>query len=175
MFSNCSAKRGRNLLLKALIFLLFLYFSGWLASGILPWSGPQPSITTDSFQALHDIPSSLENVLHSHPRLFAKQDKWLVLPSLIATDPYLASWHKTITQTAEDLYVEPPLEYEDGVPGSDILDIARHLQLRVKHWAYAYRISQDEQWAWRIWEELFVASGNSSRPFGLHGDNWGAR
>jgi len=110
-------------------------------------------------------------VLDSHPRLFATQDQWKNLPDLIATDPYLHHWNDSICSRAKALCEEPPVAYNlDG--GNGVLDTAREVQLRIKHWAYAYRMTQEAHWRDRIWDEILVASGNSSEPFGTTGDNW---
>lgn len=109
-----------------------------------------------------------------HPILFAGSQKWSELPSLIRQDPYLILWNGSIFSRAAELHAKPPVNYSiDGsLTGSGVLDVARELQLRIKNWAYAFRISRDLRWKDRIWEELVVASGNSSQYFGSPGDNW---
>ncbi|KAH8821971.1 hypothetical protein F5884DRAFT_746259 [Xylogone sp. PMI_703] len=116
----------------------------------------------------------LTEVQPQHPRLFAPSYKWSRLPALVAADPYLASWNETIFERAAQFHGMEPVNYTmDGGPtGSGVLDIAREVQLRIKHWAYAYRMSNNTKWANRVWEEVVVASGNSTRYFGVPGDNW---
>lgn len=111
----------------------------------------------------------------AHPRLFADVRRWRDLPELTEQDPYLKSWNKTIFQLATQRLSQPPPFYVlDGTNG--ILDIAREVQLRIKLWSYAYRTSGgDTRWKQRIWNELVVASGNSTQYFGLKGDNWNSR
>lgn len=131
---------------------------------------------TDSAAPQHQELSSwpLTNIRSEHPRLFAPRYKWQRLPWLIGQDEYLRRWNDTIFEKAEDYINMPPVTYsiDGGLAGSGVLDVARQVQLRVKHWAYAYRMSNDTRWAERTWEELVVASGNSSQYFGESGDNW---
>lgn len=115
------------------------------------------------------------SVRPQHPRIIAPMYKWNRLPFLMQQDPYLRKWNESIFQQARIYYSMPPVQYlPDGdlQTGSGILDCARRIQLRVKLWAYAYRMSNDTRWASRTWEELLVASGNSSQYFGVPGDNW---
>ncbi|KAK3372915.1 hypothetical protein B0T24DRAFT_649069 [Lasiosphaeria ovina] len=117
-------------------------------------------------------------VITDHPRLFTTPQRWINLPQLIAEDPYMARWNDTIFGKAVDRMFRPPENYSvDGTSG--VLDVAREVQLRIKHWAYAYRMSDGNgdsvKWRWkeRIWMEIVVASGNSSEVhFGKEGDNW---
>ncbi|CRG86076.1 hypothetical protein PISL3812_03079 [Talaromyces islandicus] len=125
----------------------------------------------------HTIPPenvSSISIRAQHPKIFAPMYKWHRLPFLIQQDPYLRKWNESIFQQADMYYGMPTVQYlpDGGLNGSGILDCARQIQLRVKHWAYAYRMSNDTRWASRTWEELLVASGNSSQYFGVSGDNW---
>lgn len=61
---------------------------------------------------------------------------------------------------------------DGGYSGSGVLDVAREVQLRMKHWAYAWRMSNDTKWSTRAWQELQVAAGNTSQDFGRAGNNW---
>jgi hypothetical protein len=117
---------------------------------------------------------SLSAVRPDHPRLFAPAQRWERLPALIAADPYLAAWNKTIFDNATAFYSMPPTNYsiDGGLSGSGVLDVAREVQLRIKHWAYAYRMTNDTRWSDRVWEEVLVASGNTTQYFGVAGDNW---
>ncbi len=83
----------------------------------------------------------------------------------------MVQWNWTTFQKAAGRFDQPPANYSvDGTSG--VLDVAREVQLRIKLWAYAYRLSGDARWKERIWEEVAVASGNSSHYFGVDGDNW---
>ena len=114
------------------------------------------------------------NVISAHPRLFATQQNWNALPKKISTDPYLKKWNHTIMTKANTFASMPPTNYsiDGGLEGSGVLDVAREVQLRIKHWAYAYRVTGDTKWVDRTWDELLVASGNSTQYFGVEGDNW---
>ena len=139
----------------------------------LPASESDESLSWDRHFNLQ-VERSAMDVIPNHPRLFATAERWTGLPKLIATDPYLKKWNHTIMSKASTFYNEPPTNYsiDGGLYGSGVLDVAREVQLRIKHWAYAYRISGDTKWVDRTWEEILVASGNSTQYFGITGDNW---
>lgn len=67
-----------------------------------------------------------------------------------------------------------PVQYtpDGGLSGSGVLDVARELQLRTKHWAYAWQMTNDSSWVTRTWQELQVASGNSTQSFGNGTTRW---
>lgn len=114
-------------------------------------------------------PSGLSKTgVRSHPRLMAAQYEWDCLPSKIAKDAYLTVWNASIFANASAFYALPPTNYSvDGTfDGSGILDPAREVQLRIKTWAYAYRMTNDTKWLDRTWTELKVAAGNdTSHPW----------
>ncbi|KAH6645527.1 chondroitin AC/alginate lyase [Truncatella angustata] len=112
-----------------------------------------------------------------HPRLFATGEEWARLPSMILTDSYRTQWNQTIVERAEKWRAQPPTPYGLVGPlnGNGVLDTARQVQLHIKHWAYVYRMTQDIKWSDRIWEELVMASGNSTEYFGIAGDNWNSQ
>lgn len=104
----------------------------------------------------------------------ADSARWSCLPSQIQADAYLRSWDATIMANATRYAAMDPVQYtpDGGLSGSGVLDVARELQLRTKHWAYAWRMTNDSQWVERTWQELLVASGNSSQEFGADGTRW---
>lgn len=62
---------------------------------------------------------------------------------------------------------------DGGLSGSGVLDPAREIQLRIKHWAYAWRMTNDTKWSDRAWLEVQTASGNNSDiDFGTLPDRW---
>lgn len=118
-----------------------------------------------------------------HPRLFANAAQWSDLPRRITLDDrYLYTWNTTIFTRAEAWLPKSlvPYEIDGGLEKSGVLDVARQVQLRVKHWAYAYRMStepdsQRERWKQRVWEELVNAAGNGTSLFGEQDDNWNSK
>lgn len=46
--------------------------------------------------------------------------------------------------------------FDGGPAGSGILDPAREVKQRVKHFSYAYRRTNNTQWVDRLWQELQV-------------------
>ncbi|KAG6853867.1 hypothetical protein C0991_000474 [Blastosporella zonata] len=96
----------------------------------------------DTFQ-----PSS-PNVLKTRtdrPTLIAPAYKWHALPALIQADPYLKGWNDTIFGNATTYYALPPVKYNyDGSSG--ILDNSREIKMRIKAFAYTYRMTNDTKW-----------------------------
>jgi hypothetical protein len=89
------------------------------------------------------------------PRLIAPKYKWEALPKLIAQDAYLQSWNDTIFGNATAYYSLPPVVYHlDGSSG--ILDNAREVKMRIKAFAYVYRMTNDTKWVDRAWVEIQV-------------------
>ncbi|CAE6455040.1 unnamed protein product [Rhizoctonia solani] len=122
---------------------------------------------SDPFRPSNPSPTS---VRPDRPRIIAPAYKWDTLSSLIQTNTYLNNWNNTIFENAQTYYDQPVKSYfVDG--GNGVLDIAREIKMRVKTWAYAYRITKDTKWVDRSWMEL-QASGNGTSPFGEHGNNW---
>lgn len=160
-------------------------FSGYNPYGVpqYPSSAAQLFNTPPSFSSSNSLawgadanppdPSG-SAVRQDHPKLFAPTYKWERLPALIKVDPYLASWNATIFANATLFYNMEPTNYsiDGGYSGSGVLDVAREVQLRLKHWAYAYRLSKDTKWIDRAWRELQTAAGNTTQPFGRTGNNW---
>lgn len=70
----------------------------------------------------------------------------------------MANWNATIFANASKFYDLPPVPYttDGGLTGSGVLDVAREIQLRIKHWGYAWRLSNDTKWVDRAWTELLV-------------------
>lgn len=119
---------------------------------------------------------SLE-VRRPHPRLFATKEQWALIETKTFTDPYMIRWDQTIAERAERWRAQSPTPYnlEGPLNGNGVLNTARRVQLYIKYWAYMYRTTQDDKWRDRIWEELVVASGNSTDYFGVAGDNWNSQ
>ncbi|OAV89074.1 hypothetical protein PTTG_09965 [Puccinia triticina 1-1 BBBD Race 1] len=160
-------------------------FSGYNAYGVpqYPSSASQlfntpPTFSTSANLAWGTDPNppdkSGSSVRQDHPRLFAPAYKWDRLPALIKVDPYLKSWNDTIFANATMFYNMEPTNYsiDGGFSGSGVLDVAREVQLRLKHWAYAYRLTKDTKWVDRSWRELQTAAGYTTQPFGRTGNNW---
>ncbi|EIW64257.1 uncharacterized protein TRAVEDRAFT_68108 [Trametes versicolor FP-101664 SS1] len=93
------------------------------------------------------------NVRTDRPRLIAPAYKWQALPNLIKNDPYLKSWNDTIFGNATEYYGLPVVQYfMDGDSG--ILDNAREIKMRIKAFAYVYRMTNDTKWVDRAYKEL---------------------
>ncbi|BGP15469.1 hypothetical protein JCM10213v2_003448 [Rhodosporidiobolus nylandii] len=140
----------------------------------------EPTVLSNASLSCGDDPSassiSLDSPRTSHPLLIAPDYRWSCLPKLIAADSYMFSWNDTIFTNATKFYDMSPTNYsiDGGLTGSGVLDVAREVQLRIKHWAYAYKLSNDTKWVDRVWREVQTAAGNSTdgQYFGEAGDNW---
>jgi hypothetical protein len=118
----------------------------------LPSSNSELSWPTDPFQ-----PTSPDvlTVRPDRPRLLAPAYKWQALPNLIKNDPYMKGWNDTIFGNATTLFPLPPVAYfMDGSSG--ILDVARQVKMRIKTFAYVYRMTNDTRWVDRAWVEIQV-------------------
>jgi hypothetical protein len=102
------------------------------------------------------------------PRLIAPSYKWTALQQLALTDPYLKGWNVTIMANATAYYNLVPVVYHmDGASG--ILDNSREIKMRIKAFAYAYRMTGDSKWVDRAWAEVQNAGSSS---FGPDTDKW---
>ena len=149
---------------------------GFKAHSILPTfsfanssPGRQASSPYNTNQAYH--------VQNSHPRLFATPEQWLRLPERIARDPYLGRWNETIFDKAQALHEKPMVNItsELRLRASGILDEAREVQLRIKYWAYMYRMTKHSRWKHRIWEEILAATQYSTLDTEKTEDLWNSR
>ena len=107
---------------------------------------------SDSFKPTNPSPTT---VRPDRPRIIAPAYKWNTLPNLIANDPYLSAWNKSIFQNATDYFNASPVKYNmDGASG--ILDNSREIKMRIKAFAYCYRMSNNTKWVDRAWDEIQV-------------------
>ena len=84
---------------------------------------------------------------------------WQALPNLIQNDPYLKGWNDTIFGNATAYFSLDPVVYHmDGDSG--ILDNAREIKMRIKAFAYVYRMTNDTKWVDRCWAEVQVSFVN---------------
>ena len=140
----------------------------------------QPTVKANSSLAYPADPynfgtSSTLQVRDEHPMLYAPAYKWSRLLELIPQDSYLSSWNATIANNATKFYNEDPTPYDiDGcLSCSGVLDVSRQVQMKVKHWAYMYKVTNDTKWVTRTWTELQTAANNNSAvAYGNNGDPW---
>jgi hypothetical protein len=180
------AQRPQNPKATRCYFLLLVLFSlfsigflfgrlhGFSEHGILAFSFLNRS---SSGEAASPYTTQAYHVRNSHPRLFATPEMWTRLPELIARDPYLARWNATIFDKAQALHAKPTVNItsELRLRGSGILDEAREVQLRIKHWAYVYRMTKQSRWKHRIWEEILAATESSTLNTEDSRDIWNSR
>ncbi|KZV83151.1 hypothetical protein EXIGLDRAFT_777848 [Exidia glandulosa HHB12029] len=122
-------------------------------------------------------PSPL-TVRPDRPRIIAPKYKWDALPDLIEKDPYMKAFHNQILKNASAYWSLPVVKYveDGGLTGSGILDVSREIKMRIKAYAYAYRMEQDSKWLDAAWKELDHASGNQTdAPFGTAPDRWNSK
>lgn len=111
---------------------------------------PDDTWTTDS--------PSITNLRPDRPRLIAGKYKIDALPTLMEGDPYLAGWHEIIMANATRYSEMPPVVhvFDGGPTASGILDPAREVKQRIKHFVYAYMMTGNTAWVDRTWRELDV-------------------
>ncbi|EIN06318.1 hypothetical protein PUNSTDRAFT_145586 [Punctularia strigosozonata HHB-11173 SS5] len=131
-------------------------------------SSSSVSWPSDPFQPSDPQPTVVRT---DRPRLIAPAYKWQALPDLIPKDAYLTYWNESIFNNATQYYSLAPVAYHmDGDSG--ILDNSREIKMRIKAFAYAYRMSNDTKWVDRAWTELQNAAGNGTTSFGPDDDKW---
>ncbi|KAG6807177.1 hypothetical protein H0H92_008502, partial [Tricholoma furcatifolium] len=142
-----------------------------------PPGSPTFTSTTNSALAWPEDPfqpsqPSATTTRTDRPRLIAPSYKWEALPTLIQNDPYLQGWNNTIFGNATTYYPMVPVVYfRDNSSG--ILDNSRDVKMRIKAFAYVYRMTNDTKWVDRAWTELQNAAGNGTSPFGFSAtDRW---
>ncbi|KIM34528.1 hypothetical protein M408DRAFT_325905 [Serendipita vermifera MAFF 305830] len=123
---------------------------------------------------------SLANLRPDRPRLIAGKHKINALPTLMAGDPYLKGWHDIIMNNATVYSNLPPVVhvFDGGPSGSGILDPAREVKQRIKHFAYAYVMTSDTAWVDRTWRELQNAvtwASDTSNPDNDPADQWNSK
>jgi hypothetical protein len=115
-------------------------------------TNPGLSWPTDPF---NPTDPNVLTVRPDRPRLLAPAYKWQALPDLIKNDPYMKGWNDTIFGNATTYFPLPPVPYfMDGDSG--ILDVARQTKMRIKAFAYVYRMTNDTKWVDRAWVEIQV-------------------
>lgn len=121
-----------------------LYPSSTLGAAITtPTTVSTASLTCGSDPYKFANTSSL-TVRDEHPLLYAPKYKWDCLIEMIPNDAYLSAWNATIFANATAFYDEAPTAYDiDGcLSCSGVLDVSRQVQMKVKHWAYAYKVGR---------------------------------
>ncbi|KAJ8509422.1 hypothetical protein ONZ45_g8412 [Pleurotus djamor] len=127
---------------------------------IIPSTNAAIAWPEDSFKPSSPSPTT---VRPDRPRLIAPAYKWQALPNLIQNDPYLKSWNDTIFGNATTYFNAQPVRYfMDGDSG--ILDNAREIKMRIKAFAYAYRMTNETRWVDRTWAELQNAVSDDFGP-----------
>ena len=110
--------------------------------------------------------------IRDHPRLIAPAYKWTALTTggLIANDPYLKFWNQTIVNNASlTLGESTPRRTPRTVDCRDPVcyDPSRIIKMKVKNWAYAYRITNETKYADRVWLELQVGPSDAQSSTSL--------
>jgi hypothetical protein len=115
---------------------------------------------TDTFTATSPVPTTPQasSVRTDHPRLIAPEYKWNALANIVPNDPYMKQWNETIIGNATSYKSLPLVPYviDGGLTLSGVLDVARQVKERVKAYAYAFRVTGDQGWVNRCWDELQV-------------------
>ncbi|WVR05880.1 hypothetical protein IAU60_002906 [Kwoniella sp. DSM 27419] len=172
--SETGANGDRYLAIATDSYYLPVYATGTATAG---YSEPTKLSDAKAEGKWPDDPSPPSNSsMRANPRL-APDYKWQALTGgLIANNPYFKQWNETIVNNASATLGDDPTPYTEdgGLTGSGVLDVAREVKLKVKNWAYAYRVTNETKYADRVWLELQTAAGNNSNvPFGADdGTRW---
>ncbi|EJD54513.1 hypothetical protein AURDEDRAFT_110122 [Auricularia subglabra TFB-10046 SS5] len=134
----------------------------YVAPAFAPSASATAAWPAETFKPATPDPKTVRD---DRPRLLAPAYKWQALPDLIKKDAYLSSWHNRILNNATQYLALPAVQYfMDG--GSGILDNCREVKQRVKAFAYAYRMTQEDKWLQGAWRELQNAAGLTDAKFG---------
>jgi hypothetical protein len=70
----------------------------------------------------------------------------------------MKQWNDTIIANATFFKSQPlvPYNVDGSLTLSGVLDVSRQVKARVKAYAYAYRVTGDQGWVNRCWDELQV-------------------
>ncbi|TIB77966.1 hypothetical protein E3Q23_01019 [Wallemia mellicola] len=152
-----------------------------------------PTVLTDQDDKLN-LPACNENppsvsgdgipVTTDRPRIGGVPGRWDCLHDYVNADSYMKSWNETIFQQADHFLNTPAPAWipDGGLTGSGVLDQAREVQQAVKAFAYAFRITNNEEYKNAVWDRLKVVAGekpteaghdDASRTYGsgTSGDN----
>ncbi len=95
----------------------------------------------------------LADLKGTHPRLLATDDDFAKLRSLCETNAQAVNWCDELRNKAEELLQTPPLVYR--IPdGKRLLSVSRAAKERVLLLALMYRLTADQRFAERAWQEL---------------------
>jgi len=93
----------------------------------------------------------------SRPRILATESDFDRAAGLIETDDRVGAWFGAVEAEADALLDEPPNEYE--IPdGRRLLGTSRSVLGRVLNLGTTYRLTGDERYADRLWQELDAAA-----------------
>ncbi|OXB34428.1 heparinase II/III family protein [Cryptococcus neoformans] len=163
--TNTGANGEQYLAVATDTYMLPVYATGTATSGYSAPTAISDPASTDSWPEDPSPPSNSTQGIRPHPRL-APGYKWDALThgGLIQSNPYFKYWNATIVQNASDTIGDDPTPYvtDGGLDGSGVLDVAREIKLKVKNWAYAYKVTNETKYADRVWLELTTAAGNNS-------------
>jgi hypothetical protein len=150
-------------------YMLPVYATGTNTAGYAAPSTYSSPSSKDSWPTAPSPPSNTS--IRDHPRLIAPAYKWTALTTggLIANDPYLKFWNQTIVNNASSTLGDDPTPYTEdgGLSGSGVLDPSRIIKMKVKNWAYAYRITNETKYADRVWLELQVGPSDAQSSTSL--------
>ncbi|MCK9478213.1 MAG: heparinase II/III-family protein [Firmicutes bacterium] len=135
-------------------------------NGIITVSSESPIISAQELQKmLHyyrpmggEVLESVKN-LGARPRILANQDVFDRASNTIATDPMVAGWYEKLLATANSYFGKPVAQYE--VVSGRLLAVSNTVFDRVSNLGFVYRLTGDERYAERAWQELSAAAAFS--------------
>lgn len=123
-----------------------------LVLGLIAMSSPASAASVED-----DLAKRIEGVAPTHPRLFFTADETAPLKAKIDSDPLLQAVYRYLEGSADALLDEPPVKREKV--GRRLLGVSRTCLQRVSYLAFAYRMTQNENYLRRAEEEMLAAAG----------------
>lgn len=101
--------------------------------------------------------SILGGLRKEHPRLMATDDDFKRIAREKETDEYVKNAFQHIYEEGEKILAQPPSKYE--IPdGLRLLSTSRRVVDRISTLGFLYRITKEERFAARAWQELHAAA-----------------
>lgn len=109
-------------------------------------------------QDISPVPTSLDTLRASHPRLLVLDSALPAIKSRIASDPFAKAEYNRLHVRAESLLSTQPEIFELKGPGSTLLPTAREMEGRILTLSGMYRLTGDKRFADRAIAEMLSAT-----------------
>ncbi|KIO31339.1 hypothetical protein M407DRAFT_220470 [Tulasnella calospora MUT 4182] len=130
----------------------YLNSQAYATSGPSPTFAGSPSASNpnnDPFQPSSPQPTVMRP---DRPRLIAPAYRWSQLPTLVGSDSYMQAFDGTIMSNANQFAQSSPVSPSANETGA--YGVPGQVKMRIKAFAYAYRVTSSETWLSLIWAEI---------------------